>query len=177
MEETLTSWKRQLHDSVFLHSFAGQLLKIQALLKAHFLMKYQMLLRIGYISRINPTGLVAIYFQLSPSSLEDGLISRRVKFVSLWLPFKGKLFLIKSKQEISRAMAALLKRFECSHSAVALGGIRGQMWCLLTIVFWNSLVSNGKKARCWLDLFVCLSSNAQPARRPLPPTFEAHSHC
>jgi hypothetical protein len=51
------------------------------------------------------------------------------------LPFKGKLFLIKSKQEILRAMAALLKRFECSHSAVALGGIRGQMWCLLTIVF------------------------------------------
>ena len=62
MEETLTSWKRQLHDSVFLHSFAGQLLKIQALLKVHFLRKYQMLLRIGYISRRNPTGLIAFFF-------------------------------------------------------------------------------------------------------------------
>ena len=79
----IDSWNRQQNDSVLHTPSLVVNYIIQALLKAHFLRKYQMLLRIGYISRINPTELVAIYFQLSPSSLEDGLISRRVKFVSL----------------------------------------------------------------------------------------------
>jgi len=179
-------WKRHWQagrdsymTAFFLHSFAGQLLKIQALLKAHFLMKYQMLLRIGYISRINPTGLVAIYFQLSPSSLEDGLISRRVKFVSLWLPCKCKLFLIKSKQG----------HFTCH------GGFVQKIWMLAfcSCSWGNSradVVSFGyrvlkipcvqwEKSKVLIGSFVYLSSNAQPARATPPPpqTFEAHSHC
>ena len=154
----------------FLHSFAGQLLKIQALLKAHFLMKYQMLLRIGYISRINPTGLVAIYFQLSPSSLEDGLISRRVKFVSLWLPFKGKLFLIKSKQEISRAMAALLKDLNARILQLLLGEFAGRCG-----VFWLSCFEipwcpMGKKQGAdWIFLYAYPPMHSQHVDPPPPP--------